>query len=46
MGVPASGKKAETTAILITRIADGKIAEIWGLIDMMRLMQQIGATHD
>ncbi len=43
MGVPASGKQAETTAILITRIADGKIAEIWGLIDMMRLMQQVGA---
>jgi steroid delta-isomerase-like uncharacterized protein len=44
MGVPASGRRGETQLIDIMRFdADGKIAEHWGVMDMLTLMQQIGA---
>jgi steroid delta-isomerase-like uncharacterized protein len=39
--VPATGKRAETEFIHIFRIADGKIVERWGLMDMMGLMAQL-----
>ena len=42
MGVPASGQaiSAEGTAFL--RITDGAIAQFWGFVDQLGLMQQIG----
>ncbi|WP_076262937.1 ester cyclase [Intrasporangium flavum] len=44
MGVPASGRHGETQLIDIMRFdADGRIAEHWGVMDMLTLMQQIGA---
>lgn len=43
MGVPATRKDSRTDFIHIFRIADGRIAERWGLIDAMGLMQQLGA---
>src|SRR5918992_4913778 len=42
MGIPATGKEASAEFIHIFRIADGKIAERWGLLDAMSLMQQLG----
>lgn len=42
-GVPASGKTIEVPAINTMRIEGGKIREIWGLPDVLGLMQQIGA---
>jgi len=42
-GLPATGKELTVTAIIIFRIADGKIVEMWAEIDMMSVMQQIGA---
>ncbi len=42
MGVPATGKKVAGTGILITRIADGKIAGDWENSDQLGLMQQLG----
>lgn len=42
-GVPASGKSIEVPAINTMRIEGGKIHEIWGLPDVLGLMQQIGA---
>ncbi len=44
MGIPASGKPVDFSGIIIDRYADGKIAEHWELVDMMTLMQQIGAV--
>jgi predicted ester cyclase len=44
MGIPPTGKKVTLTGISIARIADGKIAEVWGASDQVGLMQQLGAT--
>ncbi|MBN1148251.1 MAG: ester cyclase [Anaerolineales bacterium] len=42
-GVAPSGKKVTVTSIGIERIADGKIAESWGDLNLLGVMQQIGA---
>ena len=42
MGIPPTGKHAKWSLISIHRIADGKIAEHWGEVDIMSLMQQLG----
>jgi steroid delta-isomerase-like uncharacterized protein len=42
-GVPASNKKVEVTSIGIDRVVNGKISEGWGELNMLGLMQQIGA---
>lgn len=44
MGVPATGKQIVWTGISIIRIEGGKIAEEWGEMDLMGVMQQIGAV--
>lgn len=47
MGLPASGRHAETQLIDIMRFdADGKIAEHWGVMDMLTMLQQLGAIPD
>jgi steroid delta-isomerase-like uncharacterized protein len=46
MGVPASDKSFEITAIDIIRIEDGKCAEHWGVTDNLALMMQIGAIPE
>jgi steroid delta-isomerase-like uncharacterized protein len=43
MGVPATGKQVVAEFIHIFRVQDGKLAERWGLLDAMSLMQQLGA---
>ena len=42
-GVPASNKKVEVTSIGIDRVVDGKICEGWGELNMLGMMQQMGA---
>lgn len=42
-GIPPTGKKITVTGIWIDRVADGKIAERWGQVDMLRVMQQLDA---
>jgi steroid delta-isomerase-like uncharacterized protein len=42
-GLPATGRHAEWEAIDICRIADGRLAEHWGQIDRLGLLQQLGA---
>ena len=43
MGIPATGKQVTSTGLVIVRIADGKIAEIWGASDQLDRMRQLGA---
>ena len=42
-GVPASNKKVEVTSIGIDRVVGGKISEGWGELNMLGMMQQMGA---
>jgi len=45
MGIPASGKSIDIQAIDILRFgADGLAHEHWGVMDIMSMMQQIGAV--
>jgi steroid delta-isomerase-like uncharacterized protein len=43
MGIPGSGKRINVTGMNLFRLENGKIAEEWGNMDMMGLMQQLGA---
>ena len=43
MGIPASNKSVEIRGINIHKIVDGKMVEAETVLDMMGLMQQIGA---
>ena len=43
MGIPATEREATVQAVDIYRLADGQIAEQWVLIDVLGLMQQLGA---
>ena len=43
MGVPPTGKSVSFGVIDIIRIAGGKFVEHWGQMDMMGMMQQLGA---
>jgi steroid delta-isomerase-like uncharacterized protein len=42
-GIPPIGKRVEAPGSVFYRIVDGKIVELWGQLDMMSLMQQLGA---
>jgi len=45
IGIPASGKGIDIQAIDILRFgADGLVHEHWGVMDIMSMMQQIGAV--
>jgi steroid delta-isomerase-like uncharacterized protein len=44
MNIPATGKTIEVTGMNINRIANGKIAESWGVIDVLGLLQQLGVV--
>jgi steroid delta-isomerase-like uncharacterized protein len=41
-GIPATGKSSTVTGIAVDRIANGKIAESWGIFDQFGMMQQLG----
>ena len=43
MGVEANSEQVAVVEMGVMRIANGKIAEMWGLLDLMGLMRQIGA---
>ena len=42
-GIARTDRQVEFTALVIYRIADGKIAESWGEVDFSRLMRQLRA---
>jgi predicted ester cyclase len=41
-GIAPTGKRVEAPGSVFYRIVDGKIVELWGQLDMMSLMQQLG----
>jgi len=43
MGIAPTGKRVALEEIRIWRIAEGKIVEHWGIMDMLGLMLQLGA---
>ncbi|WP_338727687.1 ester cyclase [Haladaptatus sp. DJG-WS-42] len=45
MGIPATGETATWDGTVFFRIAGGKIAEAWPMIDTLGLMQQLGVTE-
>lgn len=44
MGVPSSGNEVSYQGISVYHVADGKIAQDWTRVDLMGIMQQIGAA--
>ena len=42
MGISATGKRAIWTEIHIGRVADGRLAEHWGLVDQLGMLVQLG----
>jgi steroid delta-isomerase-like uncharacterized protein len=43
MGVPPTGKSVTYNEIFIARFAAGRIAETWGVVDVLSQMKQLGA---
>src|SRR5262245_2966473 len=41
-GLPATGRKVSATGMTFWRLKDGKLAEEWGLVDRLAVMQQLG----
>ncbi|HEV3232956.1 MAG TPA: ester cyclase [Candidatus Dormibacteraeota bacterium] len=41
-GMPATGKRATWHEIHVSRIENGKIAEHWGVVDQLKMMQDLG----
>ena len=41
--IPATGKQVTVKGVTIKRMANGKVVEEWSLIDMLGLLQQVGA---
>ena len=44
MGIAPTGKEVTVSGITISRLADGKIAEEWQLMDTLGMLVQLGAV--
>ena len=45
MGMPATGRSVDVQLIDILRFdEDGLVAEHWGVVDMLAMMQQLGVA--
>jgi predicted ester cyclase len=42
IGIPATNKEVETDGIAIHRVRDGRIVEYWSVVDVARILQQVG----
>jgi len=42
LGIPPTGNKIKYTGMLEGRFSEGKLVELWGVGDMLTLMQQLG----
>ncbi len=45
MGIPATGKTIEVHGAVFSRLADGKIAEEWEVIDQLTFLQQLDVVE-
>lgn len=43
LGIPATNREVETAGIAIHRIREGKIVEYWSVVDVARVLPQVGA---
>ena len=46
MGIPASNREIEMDGIVVHRIRDGKIVEYWAVMDVARVLGQIGVLPE
>jgi steroid delta-isomerase-like uncharacterized protein len=46
MGIPATGKSVTYNEIFIARFAGNRIAETWGVVDVLSQMKQLGVISD
>jgi len=44
-GLPPTGRSVSYHEIFIMRFANGRIAEIWGVVDLFSQMRQLGMIH-
>jgi steroid delta-isomerase-like uncharacterized protein len=44
-GVPATGRPVTYSEIFIVRLAGGRIAEIWGVVDVLAQLRQLGLVN-
>jgi len=42
-GIPPSGKEVHVTSVGLDRVKDGQVVEGWGELDMVGMMQELGA---
>ncbi|MBO0884526.1 MAG: ester cyclase [Mycobacterium sp.] len=45
MGLPPTGKSISYNEVFIFRFDDGRIAETWGVVDVLAQMRQLGIVH-
>lgn len=43
LGIPATGRRIEFDEVLIMRVRDGRITEVWALADELSFLEQLGA---
>jgi steroid delta-isomerase-like uncharacterized protein len=43
MGLPPTGKPVSYNEIIIFQFADGRVAETWGVVDVLAQLRQLGA---
>ena len=41
-GIPPTNKEVETDGFVVHRVRDGKIVEYWSVVDVARILQQVG----
>ena len=46
MGMPASGKRFEVDGFDMVRVRGDQMSEHWGMFDVMKMMQQLGAIPE
>ena len=46
MGLPPTGRTVTYNEIFIFRFADGRIAETWGVVDVLSQMKQLGVIQN
>ena len=42
LGIPSSGKHASWTGMLVLRVVDSKVTDIWNVWDTLGMLQQLG----